>query len=252
MIKFFRKIRQNLLNQGKTTKYFKYAIGEIVLVVIGILIALWINNLNTENNQNKERLTLITNLKQELNENKKQIDFRHKRLTNINKKLIKVLNFSSNSKITLPIDSLKLYVTNALTFGTVNLSNSRLSSAKSSGRFNLLSENITASFADYETSIDNYRHFLKATTYTFKEEWFKLIVRFKSMKEFHNMIYPNTIIDTHPNLVLTDMALEKYLKQPQTYEMLHKYYTKYMIEKAWLREVIYRIDSTLKTIEEES
>lgn len=46
MIKFFRNIRQNLLNEGKTTKYFKYAIGEIVLVVIGILIALSINNWN--------------------------------------------------------------------------------------------------------------------------------------------------------------------------------------------------------------
>lgn len=46
MIKFFREIRQNLLNQGKTGKYFKYAIGEIVLVVIGILIALQINNWN--------------------------------------------------------------------------------------------------------------------------------------------------------------------------------------------------------------
>jgi len=39
MIKFFRKIRQNLLSEGKTGKYFKYAIGEIFLVVIGILIA---------------------------------------------------------------------------------------------------------------------------------------------------------------------------------------------------------------------
>ena len=39
-IKFYRKIRQNLLNEAKTTKYVKYAIGEIVLVVIGILIAL--------------------------------------------------------------------------------------------------------------------------------------------------------------------------------------------------------------------
>jgi len=46
MIKFFRSIRQNLLNQGKTSKYLKYAIGEIVLVVIGILIALSINNWN--------------------------------------------------------------------------------------------------------------------------------------------------------------------------------------------------------------
>ena len=44
MIKFFRKIRQNLLMENKTGKYFKYAFGEIVLVVIGILIALQINN----------------------------------------------------------------------------------------------------------------------------------------------------------------------------------------------------------------
>ena len=46
MIKFFRKIRQKLLSEGKTGKYLKYAIGEIVLVVIGILIALQINNWN--------------------------------------------------------------------------------------------------------------------------------------------------------------------------------------------------------------
>ena len=47
MIKFFRKIRQNLLLENKTGKYFKYAIGEIILVVIGILIALQVNNWNT-------------------------------------------------------------------------------------------------------------------------------------------------------------------------------------------------------------
>tara|TARA_R110001592_G_scaffold59171_6_gene179517 strand:+ start:1586 stop:2608 length:1023 start_codon:yes stop_codon:yes gene_type:complete len=48
MIKFFRKIRLNFLSEGKTGKYFKYAIGEIVLVVIGILIALSINNWNED------------------------------------------------------------------------------------------------------------------------------------------------------------------------------------------------------------
>lgn len=46
MIKLFRKIRYDLMETGKTGKYFKYAIGEIVLVVIGILIALQINNWN--------------------------------------------------------------------------------------------------------------------------------------------------------------------------------------------------------------
>ena len=53
MIKFFRKIRQNLLSEGKTGKYLKYAIGEIILVVIGILIALSINNWN-QNQKDRE------------------------------------------------------------------------------------------------------------------------------------------------------------------------------------------------------
>jgi len=46
MIKFFRKIRYDLMEKNKTGKYLKYAIGEIILVVIGILIALQINNWN--------------------------------------------------------------------------------------------------------------------------------------------------------------------------------------------------------------
>ena len=51
MIKFFRQIRKSYLLENKTSKYFKYAIGEIILVVIGILIALQINNWN-ENRKN--------------------------------------------------------------------------------------------------------------------------------------------------------------------------------------------------------
>jgi len=46
MIKFFRKIRHKLLTENKFSKYLLYAIGEIILVVIGILIALQVNNFN--------------------------------------------------------------------------------------------------------------------------------------------------------------------------------------------------------------
>jgi len=49
MIKFFRKIRLKLLSAGKTGKYFKYAIGEIALVMIGILLALQVSNWNEAN-----------------------------------------------------------------------------------------------------------------------------------------------------------------------------------------------------------
>jgi len=58
MIKFFRKIRQNLLTENKFSKYFFYAIGEIVLVVIGILIALSINNWN-ETQKEKVKLNNV-------------------------------------------------------------------------------------------------------------------------------------------------------------------------------------------------
>ena len=59
MIKFFRNIRQSLLSEGRTSKYLKYALGEIILVVIGILIALQINNWNEQRKlKNKERLYL--------------------------------------------------------------------------------------------------------------------------------------------------------------------------------------------------
>ncbi|SHI94702.1 DUF6090 family protein [Algibacter luteus] len=74
MIKFFRKIRQNLLSEGKTGKYLKYAIGEIVLVVIGILIALQINNWNENKNNNAKIETLFEQVLQELEQDIKAID----------------------------------------------------------------------------------------------------------------------------------------------------------------------------------
>jgi len=66
MIKFFRKIRQNLLMENKTGKYLKYAIGEIVLVVIGILIALGINNWNENRKDRNLESNYIKELKTDL------------------------------------------------------------------------------------------------------------------------------------------------------------------------------------------
>jgi len=74
MIKFFRKIRYNLMEQNKNGKYLKYAIGEIVLVVIGILIALSINNWNEERKDRIEELVALKDLKKEFETNRFDID----------------------------------------------------------------------------------------------------------------------------------------------------------------------------------
>ena len=63
MIKFFRRIRFNLMEQNKTGKYLKYAIGEIVLVVIGILIALQLNNWNESEKEQADFNSYIEQLK---------------------------------------------------------------------------------------------------------------------------------------------------------------------------------------------
>jgi len=73
MIKFFRKIRQNLLSEGKTGKYLKYAIGEIVLVVIGILIALSINNWNDNRKNIKAELNYYNRILDDLEMDKQLI-----------------------------------------------------------------------------------------------------------------------------------------------------------------------------------
>ena len=63
MIKFFRKIRQKLLTENKFSKYLLYAIGEIILVVIGILIALQINNWNEEAKEKRVANSYIQSLR---------------------------------------------------------------------------------------------------------------------------------------------------------------------------------------------
>ncbi len=74
MIKLFRKIRKNLLEEGKTTKYFKYAIGEIILVVIGILIALQINNWNELRKDLSKEQKILIELKSQFKDNLVQLE----------------------------------------------------------------------------------------------------------------------------------------------------------------------------------
>ncbi|MDO1500083.1 DUF6090 family protein [Winogradskyella maritima] len=100
MIKFFRKIRKSMLDQNKTSRYLKYAIGEIILVVIGILIALSINNWN-ENRKSKKvaneiYLNLQNSLVQDSTEVQRIIKSQSKSL-NVQKELI--LNQASQESI---------------------------------------------------------------------------------------------------------------------------------------------------------
>ena len=73
MIKFFRNIRKKLAAENKFMPYTRYAIGEIFLVVIGILIALSINNWNESNKENQILNGHLETILENLNNNKVQL-----------------------------------------------------------------------------------------------------------------------------------------------------------------------------------
>ena len=76
MIKFFRKIRQKLLVENKFTKYLLYAIGEIVLVMLGILLALQVNNANEERKNRAMERAYLSDIHQDFLDNKSQFEER--------------------------------------------------------------------------------------------------------------------------------------------------------------------------------
>jgi len=101
------------MEKNKTGRYLKYAIGEIVLVVIGILIALQINNWNNKRIETKEEISSYKNIKRQINDDKNVItgiidynDLHYKQYEYANK----LIEQNDQSKIdTLGKIALKLY-----------------------------------------------------------------------------------------------------------------------------------------------
>lgn len=106
MIKFFRKIRQQLLSENKLSKYLIYAIGEIVLVVIGILIALQINNWNEYRKEQILEQQILSELKEEYKQNLLQLEQKIGMRNAIIKSSLDVLKYIDNSNFDVNRDSL--------------------------------------------------------------------------------------------------------------------------------------------------
>ena len=109
MIKFFRKIRQKLLSENEFSKYLIYAIGEIILVVIGILLALQINSWNQQRIEDKQEVELLTSIKDEFKHNLNEINQSievNKKVTQSCVKLTKLIRTDSINKVPVIVDQL--------------------------------------------------------------------------------------------------------------------------------------------------
>lgn len=154
MIKFFRKIRQQLLSNNKFNKYLLYAIGEIILVVIGILIALQINNWNEERKENAKLKIVLTAVYKDLVADSLAI---HKDLKMVN------LRVENNAKFQKRIYSTSANLDSIIRFMKyefpiswyqgVTYNTNSFNNLKSTGSYDILPELLKKELSDYYTLV---------------------------------------------------------------------------------------------------
>ena len=158
MIKFFRNIRQKLLSENKFSKYLIYAVGEIILVVIGILMALQINNWNTDSERRDEESILLKALKEDFLENRKRL---HETITyqkgmlDYSNSFIKLITSKTNK--TVSTDSiLKLKAYGANSWYRAELVNSTFKTIISSGKSDIIqNRNLIKKLVEFSTDLES-------------------------------------------------------------------------------------------------
>ena len=179
MIKLFRNKRKAIVKQGKTQAYIKYALGEIVLVVIGILIALKISNWNESIQIKKEEVKTLNSLSEELKGNLSEFDSIFNAQLIRNESLQTVLFIDIKNQ---PISYLDSLITNNVESYSYNPSTGIYNSMINSGKIELISNDelkkrvakLNDEVKDYQEHEDEITEFTKAHLETYFIENFNI------------------------------------------------------------------------------
>ncbi len=181
MIKFFRRVRQRLLSENKFSKYLLYAIGEIVLVVIGILIALQINNWNESRKVNQAKTKTLQHIKKEILSNQKfikSVDYYHQMVRDT---LKKIKPPETEEELTKALSFWR-------EFGITRLRNSAFETAVQSGTTKeldvILAENLNALYATQNA----YNDFGQTASNALYDQDFSDVSNFGRIAVFLNMV----------------------------------------------------------------
>ena len=151
MLLLLRKIRKKLMQKNKFTTYILYAIGEIVLVVLGILIAVSINNWNEQRKLSLKRVALLEGLKMDYETNAERIDEAIDQLEEATVAMRKYLTLVRSRNLEVPYDSIVKYFFDG-NFQIANFTplNATYLTAQSTGDIGLLQDKVLLElFIDY-------------------------------------------------------------------------------------------------------
>ncbi len=168
MIKFFRKIRQKLLSDNKFSKYLMYAIGEIVLVVIGILIALQINNWNEQSKTRKSAEIQLNQLIQNISDDLIQLDSLN---TVIETNIINSQALSDQFQRIIPFDSLTTsYITASLFEQNFYANSTAYDKLNKTGEFSILPKALQLDITAYYNALHRIKEREEITNTFIKKE----------------------------------------------------------------------------------
>ena len=180
MIKFFRRIRQRLLSENKFSRYLLYAIGEIILVVIGILIALQINNWNENRKERLHEKEALGKFLQDLESDSNFYQTNLRRTVSINNLHRELYLIGSNQKVDLTHEKPN-YIRRGLVFHPVakennpkivdKLTDTEIREAIQS-YFRLMSE-VQEAVNEYDTAVLEIRAFLRKHHIHQIKPWFE-------------------------------------------------------------------------------
>jgi len=150
MIKFFRRIRQKLINEGNLKRYLIYAAGEVLLVMIGILLALQVNNWNETRKTKILNKSLLLSIKKDLKLDIEQIEFNEKYLNSYENAGINVRNFLDNKSANRASTQLEKDFMRLQLFREFSPTKTAYDNLLNSGIINLIkNENVTRLLATY-------------------------------------------------------------------------------------------------------
>jgi Family of unknown function (DUF6090) len=235
MAKLFNKIRKQLVEEkpsaSRTGNYLKYAIGEIILVVIGILIALQINNWNEDRKARKQEANFLSEIQNDLDKDAIKLDYINHYLVKRIEFIDTLLTYVRNPNKTMGLDKFGMYVEPLYFIENPTIYDTAFESAKTSGIFNNFKEkdimkDLTQYYADFirmETNIIAIKsiieNHLERLMYTLPESYLNensmaLVISEDGIKDFYKKIGS---IEDHRNLkidyekILQDPRFESYL-----------------------------------------
>ena len=203
MIKFFRKIRKRLLTESKFSKYLLYAIGEIVLVVIGILLALQINTWNEERKNQNEANKILLQLKTEFETNNELVDssieFHRTRLN-------AVQGFIDGFETTkdLSADSLKSLVSDLGSDWKYEPIKNIIESVISSGKINLIeNDSVIQAIRYWGTAINKYDDLYRSQDELYNKNILPILINNYPFTEFD--LKHNSRFEANTNAIFNNL-----------------------------------------------